>query len=247
VRELVYLSKRKLRHFDLSRRRGPRAWVNQVKATIKAFGIGELTIETAIRQGNLPTSDAVITALKRGDRAPVSFTANVQTGQWVQFEAPLSYTTIGKAIVFLDVDEQSAAYPSGGEVRLILHGSAEHLVGNDPPPRTSVDELSEQASARSAFDAEAFTSVFNHFFDLIEYGSRQDINSLEEDHMMSFKNRIRAASLDHVIPTLSDHLRLPHGGVDGRLRSHHRYHIGRRTPLRVCHAPLRRTGLPTAS
>ena len=28
--------------------------------------------------------------------------------------------------------------------------------------------------------------------------------------MMSFKNRIRAAGLDQVLPTLSDHLRLPH-------------------------------------
>lgn len=207
MRELVYLSKRKLRQFDLG---WWRVFSARVKATIKPPRI-EFTVETDIRRSDLALLDAAIATLERSDRAPVWFTENVQPGQWVQFEAPMSYTTIGNAIVFLDVDERSAAYPSGGAVRLMLHGSAVHLAGSDPPPRTSIDELSKQASTHSTIDAEAFASVFNHFFDLIEYASRLDINSLEEDRMMSFKNRIRAADrLNHVLPTLSDHLRLPH-------------------------------------
>lgn len=209
MRELVYLSKRKLRQFDLGR--APRGLRARVKAAIRApLGIGELTVETDSRQRDLPELDDVITALERSERAAVWFTDNAQPGQWVQFEAPMSYTTIGKVVVFLDADAQSAAYPSGGDVRLMLHGSSEHLVGGDPVPRTSVEELSEQAAARSAIDADAFASVFNSFFDLIEYGSRQDINSLEEDRVMSLKNRLPAAGLDHVLPTLTRHLRLPH-------------------------------------
>lgn len=124
VRELVYLSKRKLRQFDLGWWRDLRA---RVKATIKPPGI-ELTVETDVRRSDLAVLDAVIAALERSDRAPVWFTEDVQPGQWVRFEAPMSYTTIGTAIVFLDVDEQSQAYPSGGQVRLMLHGSAVHLV-----------------------------------------------------------------------------------------------------------------------
>lgn len=158
VRELVYLSKRKLRQFDLGWWRDLRA---RVKATIKPPGI-ELTVETDVRRSDLAALDAVIAALERSDRAPVWFTEDVQPGQWVRFEAPMSYTTIGTAIVFLDVDEQSPAYPSGGQVRLMLHGSAVHLAGSDPP-RTSVDELSENAQAHSSIPAEAWASLFNHF------------------------------------------------------------------------------------
>ena len=202
----MYLSTQKLRQLDAGRRRGP---IAQLKATIKApFGIGELTAESGNLQDRLPKLDSIITAQDRDERAPVWFTEAVRPGQWVQFEAPMGYTTISKAVVFLDVDEPSESYPTGGKVRLVLHGSAEHLLEGSYP-RTSVDELSTEASTRSPIDAEAFASVFNHFFDLIEYESRQDINGHESHGMMSFKNRIGVAGLDHVLPTLTSHLRLP--------------------------------------
>lgn len=121
----------------------------------------------------------------------------------------MGYTTIGKAVVFLDVDGPSEGYPSGGEMRLLLHGSSEHLLEGSSP-RTSVDELSAEASTRSPIDAEAFASVFNHFFDLIDYESRQDINEPESNGVWAFKNRVGAAGLDYVLPTLASHLRLPH-------------------------------------
>lgn len=209
MRELVYLSNRKLQQFDLGSKRG---LLGRIMASIKVpIGIGQLTVETAGPQERLPTLDTVLAALDGDDRAPVWFTEPVQPGQWVHFEAPMSYIVIGKAVVFLDVDEPSTAYPSGGEVRLLLHGSAEHVVGTTQPPRTSVDELSTQAAKYSSdgVDAEAYASVFNHFFRLIDHASRQDIDSVEEDRMLSFKNSIRAAGLDHVLPTVSRHLHLP--------------------------------------
>jgi hypothetical protein len=207
MRELVYLSTRKLRQLDAGRRRSP---IAQLKATIKApLGIGELTVESRKLQDSIPKLDSIIAALDRSERAAVWFTEAVTPGQWVQFEAPMGYATIGKAVVFLDVDQSSENYSSGGEVRLILHGSSEHLLEGSYP-RTSVDELSTEASTRSPIDAEAFASVFNHFFDLIQYESRQDINGPESHGMMSFKNRIGVAGLDHVLPTLTSHLRLPH-------------------------------------
>jgi hypothetical protein len=98
VRELVYLSKRKLRKFDLGWWRDLRA---RVKATIKPPGI-EFTVETDIRRSDLSALDTVIVAPERSDRAPVWFTENVQPGQWVHFEAPMSYTTIGNASAELD-------------------------------------------------------------------------------------------------------------------------------------------------
>ena len=203
----MYLSTRKLRQLDVGRRR---SFIAQLKATIKApLGLGELTVESGKLQNDLPKLDSIIAGLDRSDRAPVWFTEAVSPGQWVQFEAPMGYTTISKAVVFLDVDEPAEGYPSGGEVRLLLHGSSEHLLEGSSP-RTSVDELSTEASMRSSIDAEAYASVFNHFFDLIEYGSRQDINGFESNGMMSFKNRIGVAGLDHVLPTLTSHLRLPH-------------------------------------
>lgn len=208
MRELVYVSKRKLQQFDLGGWRGP---ASRVKATAKVFlGVGEITVEPDGVRRDYPNVDAVLRALDQSDRAPVWFEDEVQPGQWVQFEAPMSYTTVGKAVVFLDVDQPSIAYPGGGERRLVLHGSAEHLVGGDTQPRTSVDALSEEAARCSSVGAEAFASVFNHFFDLIEYASVHDVSSRDDRQMVSFRRRMSASGLEHVLPTVGRHLHLPH-------------------------------------
>jgi len=206
VRELVYLSKRKLRQFDLGRR-GLGA---HLKAVIKApLGFGEVSVETETHRRDAPALETVIAALDRSDRAPLWFTEKVQPGQWVQFEAPMSYTTIRNAVIFLDIAERSTVYPSGGDLRLLLHGSYQHLVGSNLPLRISVDELSEQSAAHSEVDADALASVFNHFIRLIEYGSQLDINDFEPDRPIPFKNSIRAVGLGRVLPALSRHLHLP--------------------------------------
>lgn len=207
MRELVYLSNRKLRQFDLGRKLRLRA---RLKAVIKApLGLGELAVEAEKPQGSPPGLDAVLAALENSDRAPIWFTEALQPGQWVHFEAPMSFTTIRRAVVFLDVERQSAAYPSGGEVRLLLHGSAEHLVGSDSPPHTSVEELSEQAATRSDIHADEFASLFNHFIRLIEYRALQGIE-VDDDPAWPFSRHIPGSGLDYALPTLSHNLHLPY-------------------------------------
>ncbi|MFL6120744.1 SAVMC3_10250 family protein [Actinophytocola sp.] len=106
MRELVYRSNRKLQEeFDLGAK--PHLF-DRVKANIKVpVGLGEVTVETTGRQPGLPKIDTVLAELDRDDRAPVWFTDPVQAGQWVRFEAPMSYTLIDPTVVFLDVDAPS--------------------------------------------------------------------------------------------------------------------------------------------
>jgi hypothetical protein len=54
----------------------------------------------------------------------------------------MSYEDLGGAVVFLDVDQADELYPSGGRLRLLLHGSSKHLVGPgapELPPRVRSD------------------------------------------------------------------------------------------------------------
>jgi hypothetical protein len=207
MRELVYLSKRKLSAFDLGRR----GLLTKIKATVKApLGLGELAVETEAGGRAHPDLDTVLTKLDRDpNRAPVWFTEEVVNGQWVQFEAPLAYSVVGTTAVFLDTGEATAVYPSGGSRRLVLHGAAEQLVGVGPRPRTSVEELSAEAAGHSLVPAEAFESVFNHFFDLIDYATGHDVTSRTDPQMIMLRDKITASGLGNVMPTLGRHLRLP--------------------------------------
>ncbi|MFL6120743.1 SAVMC3_10250 family protein [Actinophytocola sp.] len=103
-------------------------------------------------------------------------------------------------------------YPSGGELRLLLHGSAQHVVGTAQLPRTDVAELTTLAATHSStgIDASAYPSIFNHFVGLINYASWPDTDGVEENDVHSFKNGIRAVGLEHVLPTVSRHLHLPY-------------------------------------
>jgi hypothetical protein len=51
----------------------------------------------------------------------------------VHFEAPLTHRVLAwshiRSLVFVDVDEASPEYPTGGTLRLLLQGSAHHLLG----------------------------------------------------------------------------------------------------------------------
>lgn len=98
MRELVYLSKRKLAAFDLGRR----GLFDKFKATVKApLGFGEVTVEADGSRRKVPHLDRVLTELDRSELAPVWFSEDVIPGQWVQFEAPLSYAVVGTTAVFL--------------------------------------------------------------------------------------------------------------------------------------------------
>jgi hypothetical protein len=152
VRELVYLSERKLRQFMIGK---PRRWGNRppIEGEVKFPGVGGVKIGPAApTRGDevVPDLARVISALETSDRAAGWFADDaVQPGQWVYFEAPLCYIPLSDgalpgAVVFLDHGEPTASYPTGGAIRLLLHGSAEHLFGAaDTSPAGDDDERSD--------------------------------------------------------------------------------------------------------
>lgn len=141
VRELVYLSHRKLEMFAAGQ---PRRWRDRAQAEgeIKIPGIGGFKLSPKASAPNtFPELDRVVAELEGSDRAPKWFTDDtIQPGQWIHFEAPLSYIKIRRAVIFLDPPSPRLDYPEGKERRLVLHGSAEHLVDNSLTP-----ELDEEA------------------------------------------------------------------------------------------------------
>lgn len=147
MRELIYLSERKLRQFVLGR---PRRWRNraQVEAEIKFPGIGGVKVGPAVPDRDakvIPDLEKVISALESSDRAARWFADDdLQPGQWVHFEAPLTYSLLSdgmryRAVVFIDRDEPTTGYPTGGTTRLLMHGSAEHLLGTVNPSTARED------------------------------------------------------------------------------------------------------------
>ncbi|MFF6980300.1 SAVMC3_10250 family protein [Streptomyces sp. NPDC008343] len=142
MRELVYLSERKLQQFRLGKRR---RWNNRtpVEGEINFLGFGGVRFgPTPPGAGDAVTPDleSVISALEASDRAAMWFgDPAVQPGQWVYFEAPLCYAPLGLrdepgAVVFIDHGEPTAGYPTGGQVRLLMHGSEAHVVGSATSP-----------------------------------------------------------------------------------------------------------------
>jgi hypothetical protein len=84
-----------------------------------------------------PSLAAAIAALESSTRAPKWFAdPAVRPGQWVHFEAPLSYgvTRDRASVFFVDPNEPSVGYPTGGSLRLLLHGTATYLLGSSDIP-----------------------------------------------------------------------------------------------------------------
>lgn len=135
MRELVYLSQSKLQQFAFGR---ARRWPGraQVEGEIGVPGLAAVKVTPAGSvQDPKPAAnlEKVVSWLESSGRAAQRFADEpVQAGQWVKFSAPLSYTTIDGAVFFLDSDQPTPVYPTGGTVRLMLHGSREHLVGSSP-------------------------------------------------------------------------------------------------------------------
>lgn len=154
MRELVYLSQSKLQQFTFER---PRRWRGraQVEGEIGVPGLGAVKVAPAVASKDtrpLVDLEKVISSLESSSRAAQWFAdERAQAGQWVRFTAPLSYTTFNGAVLFLDNDRPTPAYPTGGALRLMLHGSREHLVG------TSQD-LSVEAVARHHYLSNATVS-----------------------------------------------------------------------------------------
>ncbi|WP_020418419.1 SAVMC3_10250 family protein [Amycolatopsis sp. ATCC 39116] len=138
MRELVYVSEAKLRQLlpDLPKRaRGLR----DVEAEVTT-PVGGLKVGKAAREAE-PGLAGAVARLEASERAPKWFAdPDVRPGQWVHFEAPMSYGVVVSAATFLDVGEPVDGYPSGGQLRLLLHGSSAHLLGaGHPEHRTGRD------------------------------------------------------------------------------------------------------------
>lgn len=147
MRELVYLSERKLRQFDLGRR----GWRMNVTGEVRVPGVGGVSMTKDSAGPAVPDLDQVVAALEESDRASRWFTEEVKPGEWVRFEAPMAYTITNRGgVLFLDLDRRTGAYPTGGSIRLMLHGSSRHLVGGGPPSRQITDRDIDERMGFSA-------------------------------------------------------------------------------------------------
>lgn len=145
MRELIYLSERKLRQFDLPKARwNPLRRVREVSAKVP-LDLGEVKLALADASGSaVPNLDVVIDQIERSARSSKWYVDDrVMPGSWVQFDTPLNYARVGEsdflnpdsvlqsdALVFLEPRHE----PTDGndiKTRLLLHGSASHLVGGN--------------------------------------------------------------------------------------------------------------------
>lgn len=210
MRELLYLSQRKLRQFDLGRPPWRRIGAHlNVAGEVKLPGIGGLTVAKGSDSPRAtdPDLDKVIAALEKSDRASRWFTEDVMPGQWVQFEAPMSYALSDHGgVVFIDLDRKTPTYPTGGEIRLILHGSSEHLLSNCRPPAQEIsDEAIDAAMGYSVGNPQHLLSEF-----LTDLSSADE--PIEQDPSIAIKRVERKVPehYTHLIQVLSSQLDLPH-------------------------------------
>jgi hypothetical protein len=126
VRELVYLSDRKLDQFlPTLRSLWPRPTVT-VKTQVVEIGIDSSLND---QKNALKHLAKVIAHIERSARWFLD--PGISPGQWVHFEAPLNYLVVDMAdrdlVFFVDRNNATADYPTGGATRLVLHCSGAHL------------------------------------------------------------------------------------------------------------------------
>ncbi|GAA2080664.1 hypothetical protein GCM10009801_39060 [Streptomyces albiaxialis] len=127
MREVVYLSDRKLRQFlPIRGRRWPRA--SRVNVTTPVGGAEVERAATDAEAERLKRLGKVVAEIRSRARTPGD--PEVRAGHWVEFEAPLHQLTpreFAGTLLFL-----SLAGTDGP--RLLLHGSAAHLTNAIPQP-----------------------------------------------------------------------------------------------------------------
>ncbi|MFC8247737.1 SAVMC3_10250 family protein [Streptomyces chartreusis] len=165
MRELVYLSERKLQQFRLGKRR---RW-GSVEGEINFFGFGTIRFGPTTPGGGdgvTPDLESVISALEASDRAALWFEdPAVQPGQWVYFEAPLYYAPLGmgdETVVFVDHRESATSYPDGGKLRLLMHGSMAHVLGSATSPPVTPPQYPDDRSPALEFNLCSHFGTFSH-------------------------------------------------------------------------------------
>lgn len=149
MRELIYLSERKLTQFreNGSPRRRWKRRVSELGATAP-LGLGELQFTLADGPQRHPNLERVLRHLESLTPKPAEyFEASPDAGQWVKFKTRMNYqlvrpTTDGwsdegehiehpagpAAVVFWEPHSRLEPW-SSAKPRLVLHGSPEHLLG----------------------------------------------------------------------------------------------------------------------
>lgn len=118
MRELIYLSERKLREFRQERRRGFRV------REIGVPGVGQVGIEQHDDSHLDEVADHLAGIARWYEEDGLA------AGEWVHFEATMSFLVLeGASEVLLFAD-------GPGSRRLFLHGAPGHLVGTPTPPTT---------------------------------------------------------------------------------------------------------------
>jgi len=134
MREVVYLSEGKLRQFLPEH---GRSWSWSHLGVRSPFVGVDLDRSAAASQQQLA---AQLREVEKdiAKRAIPYHEASVP-GMWVEFRTPLSYTTIeqepfGDMVLFVQPATAAVPVAWGWGVRLLLHGSARHLLGRPPRP-----------------------------------------------------------------------------------------------------------------
>lgn len=124
MRELVYLSERKLRQFQAPKRR---------RFSIREIGIPGIG-QVGIDQQPDAHLDAVIAHLQRMARW---YEEDVPVGQWVHFEARLARQLVVSKESGLRVLLFAEPAVYAGARRLVLHGAPDHLLDRATEPKPS--------------------------------------------------------------------------------------------------------------
>ncbi|MFG2292806.1 SAVMC3_10250 family protein [Streptomyces sp. NPDC048603] len=135
MRELIYLSDGKLHQFVPAARRTPRTGALRLTTPVGGIDV------------DAPAADAERQRLRRLDQVDRHLQESarwfaepdLRPGQWVQFEAPLHCVTLGgtyrNLVLFADTAPgREPEHDREAGCRLLMHGSAHHLLGHAPVP-----------------------------------------------------------------------------------------------------------------
>ena len=135
MRELIYLSDRKLQQFVAGK---PRRWWSRTgaEAELDVPFVGKAKVSKPEGDhSRSPSLDRVIRSLEESERAARWFEdEDLSAGQWIHFESRMNFTFMKglEAVVFF-VDYKPDEQPNQWhDERLLLHGSAAHLLEGEP-------------------------------------------------------------------------------------------------------------------
>lgn len=163
MRELVYLSKRKLSQFHVGARRGFFSRITGFGAKAP-LSMGEVSVTlTQVAQKELPELEAVIDAIESIERgAQWVDSENLEVGDWLTFDAKLNYAVHGEQgggpLLFwepLEEEEKANVHPWPPIMRrtLLLHGSVDGLLGGQASETDMSKTRLSMSDARPLFVA----------------------------------------------------------------------------------------------